>query len=158
MRAAKILWCLPAVAASMLGCGGDGDADDMAEAVEALTGSPWQITSMVMVDGGGAEMDLFADWSSCARDNELTFSADGTFTLTEGAEACSVPVDASGTWELFRADDGEDLVTDVLLHNGESVGFGLHHLVTARSESEWTMELDRFDGEPGIVRYVIGIR
>ncbi len=151
-------WWAPVVALWTLGCA--GEVDEMTEASEALTGSAWVITSIVIVDGDGAETDVLEDWPDCARDNELDFSDDGTFTLTEGASACSVPVSEAGTWELASTEDAEvgDLITDVLLQSGEPVGFGLHHRITNRTDSEWTMELDRFDGTPGIVRYVIAVR
>lgn len=147
-------WVLVASAA-WVGCA--EEVDELHTATTTLMSASWRIDSIVMIDEDGVETDVFSDWGDCAKDNELEFLEAGTFALTEGATACSVPVDESGTWELFRDENAAvgDLVTDVLLQSGESIGFGLHHKVKSWGDSEWIMELDRFDGTPGIIRYVL---
>lgn len=144
-RAAIVLVALAA-------CG--AESDPLQGSHDALTGSTWSISAMLMDDGAGGQEDVWATWSECTRDNVLAFSHDGTFTLTGGGTTeCPTEVSEGGTWQLVGGPT--TLITDRLLHNGSSVGFDLYYDAPAITDAEVTLELDRPDGVPGQVHMTL---
>jgi hypothetical protein len=70
---------------------------------ELLTSGSWKQTGAQYKVGAGAWTDYYSNISPCTKDDIITFKADGTLTLDEGATKCD-PSDqqvSSGMW-LFQ--------------------------------------------------------
>lgn len=61
----------------------------------------YKITSLLYkANAATPEIDLFALYDACEKDDILTMLANGTYTVTEGATACTPTNADSGTWSL----------------------------------------------------------
>jgi hypothetical protein len=73
---------------------------------ELLTSASWRQTGAEYKTGGGAWVNSFASIDDCVKDDIITFRADGTVVLDEGATKCdpSDPQVSSGMW-AFQNDE-----------------------------------------------------
>jgi Lipocalin-like domain len=81
---------------------------------ELLTAHAWKITASEATLNG-VKQDIFAQMSTCERDNFETFKTDKTFVSDEGATKCdpSDPQTAQGKWTFLTNDTKLELtVTD----------------------------------------------
>ena len=74
--------------------------DEPKSKTDLLTGKSWAFASVAYRLQSGAEVDFSAEYiDECDKDNRLTFSKEGVYTSTTGADDCDGDDTAeSGTW------------------------------------------------------------
>jgi hypothetical protein len=77
--------------------------DDDASRADLLTAKSWSITKYE-VEFSGQSIDITEDYMDCEGDNVMTFSKDGKYNETPGANTCGYEEALTGTWSLTNGD------------------------------------------------------
>jgi Lipocalin-like domain/Prokaryotic membrane lipoprotein lipid attachment site len=81
---------------------------------ELLTSGSWNLTASELDDDGNGtyEIDLYASFDACFKDNFVTFQSNGQMVLDEGLTKCDPndPQTENSTWQLSA--DGSKLTVD----------------------------------------------
>ena len=90
--------------------------DKTASKKDYLTSGSWIITTVVTDDDGDGtyEIDEYADFEACYKDNIWTFKPDGMLEMDEGATKCT-PTDpqvTTGQWQFTNNETGLTIETD----------------------------------------------
>ena len=96
----------------------------------------YKITSILYkANTATPEVDIFALYDGCQKDDILTMLSNGTYTITEGATTCTPTNADSGTWSLSGSTltlDGTDPGT---VSNFSCSGFTLTQTFAATGET-----------------------
>ena len=103
-----------------------GDDDDNASRADLLTAKSWVVTKYE-VQVSGQSLDLTEDYMDCEGDNVITFSKDGKYSQTAGANTCNGDEEPeTGTWVLKNSDNTLSITVD-----GDVMEVEIHSLTSS---------------------------
>jgi hypothetical protein len=89
--------------------------DEAQPTPEELITKSWIHTDLLATIGGVSQSVYADQYNACEQDNIYSFSADGTFSVTEGSLKCD-PSDpdvfTTGTWQLLE--NGKKIIIDTI--------------------------------------------
>lgn len=89
-------------------CSKDDDAPQQTK-TEMITSSSWKFEKAT-----ASGFDISAQVPACFKDNEITFSTNGSGTVTEGTLACSPPAPPTFTWSFQNNETTLNLSTPLI--------------------------------------------
>ncbi|WP_303312703.1 lipocalin family protein [Hymenobacter sp. BT730] len=72
---------------------------------EQLVAYHWQTTNYYVKNAGqSSNVELFASWKECQKDDAQKFAVEGTYVHKTGPTTCDTEQDVTGTWHLSEQD------------------------------------------------------
>lgn len=95
----------------------------------------YKVTSILYKANATApELDIFALYDACEKDDIITFVSNGVYTVTEGATSCTPTNADSGTWSLSGSTLTLDGTEGGVVSNFSCSGFTMTQTIASTGE------------------------